>query len=376
MQALRTPAAAVVALVALLVACVPSGPRGSRSAGPVVRVALGVVSPAELPSSFRPGRDGLVRLGDRAYRGSLRAVPTDSGILVVNTLPLEDYLLGVVPLELGERPASERAALEAQAIAARSFAITRLTAARSGSGRSRDYDLVAGTADQVYGGHSAEQPNASRAVQATRGLVLLYGGRVIVAPYHSTCGGETAAAQEVWRSDGVPYLRRVSDRMPGRDERYYCDIAPRFYWERSLSGDELNAAVARYLSAYTRVPSGGPGAVRDIRVASRTPSGRVDELEIRAAAGDFRVRGNEARNVLRSASGETLPSPYFSVSATASSGGVSRVLFRGNGFGHGVGMCQWGAIGRARAGQGVRDILRTYFPGTTIGPLPSGIPSL
>lgn len=365
----------LVLLLALVVAACAPRTRGavrSGDRGPELRIALATVSPADAPRAASGTGSGVVRFRGKAYRGALRTVATDSGTLVINVLPLEDYLLGVVPLELGERPREERAALEAQAIAARSFAVIRLNAARSGRGRSRDFDLVGTVADQVYGGADAEQPNATAAVRATAGLVLTYGGRVIEAPYHSACGGETAGAEEVWRSNGVPYLQRVSDRMPGSRERYYCDIAPRFYWERSLSGADLDVAVRRYLSAYAEVPSGGPGTVSGLRVVNRTPSGRANAVEIRTARGTFEVRGNDARSVLRGSGGELLPSPYFSVSiVSAPGGGIARAEFRGNGFGHGVGMCQWGAIGRARAGQGAAQILRIYFPGTTVGSLRS-----
>ncbi len=370
--------AALFAAALVVAGCFGGTPRtdtgtGSRS-DPAVRIALGVATSSEVPDRLSPSGTDFVRFKGKRYRGALRTVSTDSGVLVVNIVPLEQYLKGVVPLELGERPAAESAALEAQAIAARSYTVSRLLAARAraGRGRSEHFELVASTADQVYGGADAERPNASAAVDATRGLVLRYGDRVIAAPYSSACGGETATAQEAWPgSAGEPYLQRVSDKLPGREVRYYCDIAPRFYWERSLTGAELDAVVARYLSSVTRVPSGGPGAVQAIRVAERFPSGRVRVLELRTAAGTFDVAGNASRNVLRTPSGEPLPSSYFSVSAEASSSSITRVVLRGNGYGHGVGMCQWGAIGRARAGQSARMILRTYFPGTTIGSLPS-----
>lgn len=367
---------AALLVAAAVVACLPSAPSGSTRDATVVRVALGTVPRAEVPALLVPRGDALVRFKGKAYRGILRAVATDSGVLIVNHVGIEDYLRGVVPLELGERPRAERAALEAQAIAARSFTVTRLRAARAGTTRDRAYDLVPSTADQVYGGYDAEQPNASAAVTATRGLVLRYGDRVIIAPYSSACGGETAGAEEVWRSQGEPFLRPVSDRMPGREARYYCDIAPRFYWERTLTGDQLDATVGRYLASYVRVPSGGPGGVEAVRVASRTATGRVGELEFRTSRGTFAVRGNDARSVLRTGAGELLPSSYFSVETESSASGIARVVLRGNGFGHGVGLCQWGAIGRARAGQSAREILRTYFPGTTVGPIPSGLPSL
>ncbi|MEX2182721.1 MAG: SpoIID/LytB domain-containing protein [Gemmatimonadaceae bacterium] len=321
------------------------------------------------PLTQRPERGGAVRHAGKSYRGALRIVTTESGLAAVNVVPLEDYLRGVVPLELGPRPRAERAAVEAQAIAARSYTVIRMAARGA---RAAPFDLGATVADQVYGGRDAEDPVADAAVAGTAGRVLLYGGRVVTAPFHSTCGGETAAAQEVWRSDGEPHLRRVSDRIPGRD-RYYCDIAPRFAWTRELSGATLNAVVARYLAAFVTVPTGGPGEVDAVSVVGRTPSGRVDQLRIRAVRGTFAVRGNDARSVLRSDAGEPLPSAYFEVRAVpASGGGIGRLVIRGNGFGHGVGMCQWGAIGRARAGQSARAILRTYYPGTTIGPIPSG----
>ena len=347
-------------------------PRAGDAAGPTIRVALGVVPRGEAPS-LEPGTDGFVRLKAKPYRGLLRTVPTDSGILVINVVPLEAYLRGVVPLELGERPVGERAALEAQAVAARSFTITRVTAARAGRGRSMDFDLMATVADQVYGGAEAERPNASAAVAATAGLVLTYGGRVIVAPYHSSCGGETAAAEEAWGGPGEPYLKRVGDKIPG-SERYYCDIAPRFYWERALTGAELDAVVRRYLGTYAALPPGGAGEVQGVRVAKRTPSGRAEVVEFRTARGTFDVRGNDSRSILRSGAGELMPSSYFSVTVEASpDGAVSRVQLRGNGYGHGVGMCQWGAIGRARTGQSARAILQTYFPGTTLGSIPSAL---
>ena len=317
--------------------------------------------------TLRAERGALVEFNSRRYRGELRVIATEAGLTVINLLPLEEYLRGVVPLEIGPRDRADHAAVEAQAVAARSFTVTRMRGARTAA-----YDLVASTADQVYGGVVAERQESDAAIRATAGLVLLYGGAVVDAPFHSTCGGETAAAEEVWSSAGQPHLKRVSDRIPGAG-RYYCDIAPRFYWERSLSGDELDAVAARYLDAYARVPASGPGAVRSVRIAGRTPSGRVAALELRTVAGEFTLRGNDARSVLRTLAGELLPSSYFSVATEAGPGGrIARLVVRGNGFGHGVGMCQWGAVGRARAGQSARSILRVYYPGTTIGPLPSG----
>ncbi len=319
-----------------------------------------------------PDDAGAARSGGKTYRGALVFVATDTGILIVNHLPLEDYVRGVVPLEIGERAPAERAAVEAQAIAARSYTVTRLAAAHRGAGRSPDFDLVASVSDQVYGGRDAERPFSDAAVSASAGLVLRLGERVLNAPFYSACGGETAAAEEVWRTGGESHLRRVSDRIAGT-ERFYCDIAPRFAWTRAFTATELDAVVRRYVAAYAAVGSGGPGKVTDLEVDGRTPSGRVANLVIRTDRGSYRVRGNDSRSVLRSPGGELLNSAYFSVTMERASGRVVRAVIRGNGYGHGVGMCQWGAIGRARAGQDTRTILRTYYPGTTVGPIPAGL---
>jgi stage II sporulation protein D (peptidoglycan lytic transglycosylase) len=314
----------------------------------------------------RTDGNGLLMLNGKRYRGELHvSASRDSGggVLVVNRLPLEDYLRGVVPVEIGNRPRGDTAALQAQAIASRSYAYLR---AVDGGGT---FDVRAGTSDQVYGGADVENPLASAAVDATRGLVLIYQGRIADAPFHSTCGGTTAESPEVWRTNAVPYLKRVSDRV-GNTDRFYCDAAPRYRWNRALSAAQLNAALDQYLRAYATVPSGGPGAVRTLTVRSQTPSGRVGILEIETERGTFPVRGNDTRYVMRSPGGEILSSTYFSVEPEYGRDGLlSRVTIRGQGYGHGIGMCQWGAIGRARAGQSYRTILSTYYPGTTVGPV-------
>jgi stage II sporulation protein D len=310
-------------------------------------------------------RGALVRLGERRYRGELVVSATDSGMLVVNQLALEDYLRGVVPLEIGgTRPPSDRAAVEAQAVAARTYTIARLTSSRRG------WDLQATVADQVYGGADAERPASDAAVLATRGLVVRYGGRVVGnAPYHSTCGGSTAATSESWwRSRDEPWLQRTSDRIPGTD-RHYCDGSPRFQWTESWTGARLTALVNRYLGTYTAVPAGGPGEVRAVSVDGRTPSGRVASLTVTTDRGSYVVRGDDVRRLLRTAGGEILNSTYFSVDGmvVGRDGRLAQLTLRGTGYGHGIGMCQWGAIGRARAGQDFRTILRAYYPGTTVG---------
>ena len=308
-------------------------------------------------------RGSFVTVNGKRYRGEISVVPAPGGVTVINRLYMEDYLRGVVPLEIGQhRTEDERAAVEAQAVAARSYAYTHLV-----SERDRPYDMLSTVLDQVYGGADAETPLADRAVLGTTRVVLTYNGRIINAPYHSTCGGTTSAASEVWREGDEPYLVAVSDRIPGSADRYYCDPSPTFRWTRTYDQSSLRGALDKYLRNYAAVSSSGIGTIRSIEVESRTPSGRVRTLAIGTSRGHFSLRQNDIRFVLRSAGGEILNSTYFSVDSRQDpDGAITSLVIRGNGHGHGVGMCQWGAIGRARAGADYRRILRTYYPGTPV----------
>ncbi|HEY0779079.1 MAG TPA: SpoIID/LytB domain-containing protein, partial [Gemmatirosa sp.] len=332
--------------------------------------------------------DGFVRYAGHRYRGALWLQPASGGVTVVNRVAGEEYLRGVLPLELPTERAGDHAALEAQAVTARSYLYSRIaeflprTAAVARA--ALPYDVRATTEDQLYGGVNVEQPNADRALLATTGLVLRYDGAVVSAPYYSACGGSTADPSEVWGAERAPYLRRVVDSVPGED-RAYCDIAPRAHWERSWDADALDEVLARYLRRYAvaadgrgGTASGGAlGAVREWRAGERTPSGRTASVTVTTDAGRFVLRGNAIRFAMRSPLGresgmgtDILPSTYFSAVSTAGDDGrVLRLVLHGRGNGHGVGMCQWGAIGRARAGQDFRHILQTYYPGTTVEPV-------
>jgi stage II sporulation protein D len=346
------------------------GPDGASdwTAGPLVARAVGAGAQ-------------LVHDG-RRWRGELLLhAAAGGGVTVVNHVPVEEYLRGVVPLELSTGAVADAAALQAQAVAARSYTYSRLAeflprdaaVARA----HQPFDLRSTVADQVYGGVNAERAVADQAIRATTGLVLRHEGAVASAPYHSACGGTTAAPDEVWNGPGPAYLRPVSDRVPGARDRSYCELAPRHRWVREYDAATLHAVLERYLRRYARggasdagaAAGGGIGVVRALDVGARTTSGRVGTLVVRTDAGRFVLRGNDIRFALRTLGGEILASTYFSIDAgTDADGRLARVTFRGQGNGHGIGMCQWGAMGRSRAGQDFRTILRTYYPGTTIEP--------
>jgi stage II sporulation protein D len=296
----------------------------------------------------------------KRYRGVLVITQTDSGFLVVSRLPMDSYLKGVVPLEIGNRTSAEMAAVQAQAVAARTYAYKHLTTTRA-------FDMYATVQDQVYGGVDAEKPLSDTAITTTADVVVLYNGQPITTPYHSTCGGSTAGVSEVWYDQAdEPYLRPVSDRIPGTNS-FYCDPSPRFSWTESYDGAGLRAVMEKYLAAYSKAPKTGPGRITDISEQGRTPSGRVAALTVQTESGSYTLRGNDIRFVLRDPKGAILNSTYFTLTKETSGGEVSSLSVNGRGYGHGIGMCQWGAIGRARAGQNFRTILETYYPGTTIG---------
>jgi stage II sporulation protein D len=320
----------------------------------------------EGPFIARPnGDNAFVMYDNKRYRGELWFTPTDSGVLVVNRLPVEEYLRGVVPLELGTRNEIDRAALEAQSIAARSYSYARVP-----SGElvvpARGWHMVATVSNQVYGGVNAEHPVVDAAIRATAGLVLRYDGVLVDAPYYSSCGGRTATPREAWRdASQEPYLQSVSDVNPSTG-RPWCEISPRNQWTAEFDEHQLEEVARRALVAAGQ--SARSATVREITVGEQTPSGRVGSLIVDTDGGRVTLRLGEIRNVFRDARGAILSSTYFSVDrVTRGRGHLTGVALRGAGNGHGVGMCQWGAIGRARAGQDSRTILRHYYPGTVVG---------
>lgn len=307
----------------------------------------------------------VVAHAGKRYRGELWISATDTGLLVVNRVPVEDYLRGVVPLELGTREPRDGAALQAQAIAARSYTYVRVPVDERMP--AAGFHMTATVQHQVYGGVDAEHPVVDGAIAATSGLVLRYAGRVVDGPYSSSCGGRTATPSEAWGTGrDHEYLVSVSDVDP-RTGRPWCDHSPRHAWTAAFDEPLLRQAVMRHLGARGASGSTAP-AVQAVSVGRRSPSGRVATLVVRTDRGSVTITGPEIRSALRDARGAILASTYFEVDREARRGDrVTGLTLRGVGNGHGVGMCQWGAIGRARAGQDVRTILRAYYPGTVVG---------
>jgi stage II sporulation protein D len=322
--------------------------RGRIGSTPSEMIVVSATDPSE-----------LVRVNGRTYRGIVEIVRDTGGITLVNRVLLESYLLGVVSAEMGRRNLAEFEALKAQAVASRTYALRNL-GRRSALG----FDLHAGVADQVYAGNGSETPEGLEAVRSTRGMALTYQGAPIDAFYFSTCGGQTAEGVEAFRAASRPYLRS----FPDVDEygAAYCSISPRYRWREEWTGDLLRITLRRTLPLAAGVPVDRVREVRDVWVAERTGSGRVGRLAITLRSNQVMVDGPAVRQVLRPASGDLLRSAAFTLTATGAGRGVTRLVADGRGAGHGVGLCQWGAVGRSRAGQDFQRILAAYYPGAAL----------
>ncbi|MEO7137645.1 MAG: SpoIID/LytB domain-containing protein [Gemmatimonadales bacterium] len=346
------------------IAVVPGGERWQvtvSGAGLVVTSPSGWVSPRlEAISLAAIDPRAPLWVDGKAYRGVGEVLRDRTGLTIVNRLGMESYLLGVVSAEMGHRSSAEQAALQAQAIVSRTYALRNLR-----RWRALGFDLYGTVSDQAYGGVAAETAEGRAAVAETRGQVLTYDGAVIEAFYFSTCGGRTAEGFEVFRGAVRPYLRSVSDV----NERgsAYCSISPRYRWREEWSGEALRATLQRNLPPVPGTVSPSIVTVTDLRVTQRSSSGRVDQVSIGLGATEVKVDGHtRIRQLLRLPSGQLLRSTAFSLSTTGAGRAVTRLVIDGAGAGHGVGLCQWGAVGRARAGQGYQQILAAYFPGTRV----------
>ncbi len=320
------------------------------------------------------------------YRGDIILIPTASrsGLTVVNLVELERYLCGVVPWEIGRPERDALAALEAQAVAARTYTISHL-----GARQSLGFDVWASVMDQVYRGAADEYVLCNEAIANTAGLVLRSDGQEIEAFYSATCGGMTSDVAEVWPRQARPYLVSHPDADGKKD---FCAGGRYYTWETSWTGEQLDTILARtlpeyleYMGAEYRVAWAGtlfqptsdqsdrlrPGRLRRLEIVDRTSSGRVGKLAVFTDAGVYYVRGDRVRWVLPPPDGNPfiLRSANFVLDVSETAGRPAMVTARGRGYGHGIGMCQVGALAMARQGYSSVQILEHYYPGAVLEPI-------
>lgn len=308
----------------------------------------------------------------RRYTDTLLIASDGQHLYVINILPLEEYLKSVVPHEIGRnRKPDETAAVRAQAIIARTYAIAKMKLPLM-----RLFDVYDDTRDQVFGGIGERDELASAAVEQTAGKVLMFGDRLAECYYHSTCGGFTEASSLVWqRPQSKPYLTGGSDRGDVSD---YCRISPSYRWTEEYSRSGLEAVLRTFLPSANEAVLASDIPVKnwhllDVNILKRGRSGRVTLLQIvmgnRMQQRSYYVHGDKVRYALRRPGTEQpMRSALFDISIHRDEKRwIERVRIDGGGNGHGVGLCQWGAIGMARAGRDESEILARYFPGTHIG---------
>ncbi len=270
----------------------------------------------------------------KGYRGSLEITLAERGLLVVNELPLEEYLVGLINCEISSVWPLE--AIKAQAVVARSYALHQKEARKGAR-----YHLEATVMDQVYDGCAVEDDRAALGVRETAGEVLTHNGLTALTFFHSNCGGHTEAAEQVW-STKLPYLGGVPCR--------YCFTVPSASWEVTLSLAKIEALLKGGGVSLT--------GLRDLTPGPRNESGRLISIRLTTAKEMQEIPATSFRKAL----GYTvIRSTRFDISVTGDS-----VRFTGGGYGHGVGLCQWGARSRAVDGFSYREILEYYYPGTVL----------
>jgi stage II sporulation protein D len=300
----------------------------------------------------------FVGYDNKSYRGYLRSIYREdpAGMVLLNIIDLEDYLMGVLPGEIGERTEDEFEAAKAQAVAARTYAVWRLTHEDSPG------KLLPTIADQLYLGRDSEMGLLSRAVKETEGEIMVYDGIPIAAYYHAVCGGHTSAIEDIWPERGsAPYLRGVDDNL-------YCSWAKTYSWTEIFDLATLKRNLKDYFANRNDIDPAVLDKLIDIEFEFDNESGRAEKMRIITGSGTLTVQKDQIRWALKRADvpDAILPSTRFRARRIEGESGEFSLILNGTGNGHGVGICQCGMIGRARAGQKYDEILKAYYSGIEI----------
>lgn len=307
-----------------------------------------------------------VKVDSKPYRGAIKIVPVSGGMQIINETSLESYLYGVVPAEAV--PSWPQEALKAQAVAARTYALYTMK-----QNSNKAYDVVPTTSHQVYNGQSGEYDSTNRAVDATKGMVMMYKGAPIQALFHADGGGYTEDSVNVWGSD-VPYLKGVKDYADNGDTSAWTVTLTRKAMEDKLkaAGKDVGTLKEIKLSTLRKRP---------IKANDRGVSGRVIEATFVGNKKSIKVGGESIMKIFGLKS--TLFDFYVNAKPPTSADSFKNpkayhtfkkasdtVYIRGYGWGHGLGMSQWGAAAMAgKAGNKAdyyKTILTHYYTGVTI----------
>ncbi len=277
----------------------------------------------------------LIRVNAKPYRGSLIVQRTPNGrVTVVNHLNLEQYLVGALASEVDARWPIE--ALKAHAVVSRTMVAHRIWIQWG-----RPFDVTADTSTHLYHGTAAEKEQTRSAVKATKGQVLSYHGELFSASFHASCGGHTEDASELWA------VRGKSSPLKARPDPY-CKNLKHYRWHVDFPKKAFTEALGKIADEI--------GQIQGCEVVERNTSDRVRQIRLLGDHGSASLSGRKLREFLGA---NRLKSLKFTVTTTP-----QKFSFDGFGWGHGVGLCQWGAYGMAKKGHSMDEILAFYFPDT------------
>ena len=284
---------------------------------------------------IQPTEQDVIVIDGRRFRGNIKFVEKDnSRLLVINYIDLEGYLKGILYHEVSHYWPME--ALRAQAIISRTYALYQMQ-----QNQLKDFDLTNDTYSQVYGGLTSERYRTNKAVESTRGRIITFKDKIFPAYFHATCAGHTEDASLLWNIDMAPLKGVVCN---------FCKDSPHFNWHYVLSFSEISDKLN---SSGYKIKS-----ITDIVSLGKDASGRVADLKIVSQDKETKVSAKDFRNIIGP---NIIRSTNFAVSIVKDD-----VIFEGVGWGHGVGLCQWGAYFMSKKGVPCEQILQYYYPGTKI----------
>jgi len=293
----------------------------------------------------------------KTYTGKLRLTFYGNQVGLVNILDLEDYIKSVVASELGKLITQQNIeAVKATIVCVRNYSAMKIKEGKD------TYDVFDDERDQLYNGSVKGNSVLDKAMESTKNQILLFDNQIAYTFYFSSCGGFTEDCEHVFPNISESYMRGVKD-----GDGPYCKISPSFNWEETYNEKQIISLLvqAGYLES-------NDWHLIDIGIESRYLSERVNDLNIlvKDEQGEDKqidLQGNSIRSVIKTNKGKSLlKSTVFDVAVKKKNNKIEEIKFIGKGNGHGVGLCQWGAIGQAKAGKNYREILEFYFPGTKL----------
>lgn len=277
----------------------------------------------------------IIVINGRTFKGDIQLIRSNAmRLTVVNRIGLEDYVKGILYHEASHYWPIE--ALKAQAVISRTYAIYQMQ-----ENSFRDFDVTGDIYSQVYGGKTSERERTNKAVDETRGEIIVYQGKVIPAYFHATCAGSTEDASLLWNIN-LPPLKGVPCN--------FCKDSPHFNWHYVATLDEISEKLTE--------AGRKTGNIKNIIISGKDKSGRITDLKIITAQKDLKISAKDFRNIMGP---NIIRSTNFNVSVIDKD-----AVFEGLGWGHGVGLCQWGAYFMAKQGKTSREILKYYYPGTDV----------